>query len=78
MQRLEAINDFEDAVDKSLAAAIVQVAQCLSAAQVRRIVSVTARTSQRTFAGDFYGERRTLAAENFAPRLNNLRSAHDE
>lgn len=78
MQRLEAINDFEDAVDESLPAAVVQVAQRLSAAQMRGVVSVTAGTSQRTFARDFQGERRTLALENFAPRLNNLRSVHDE
>jgi len=78
MQRLETINDFEDAVNESLAAAIVQLAQRLSAAQMRRVVSVTAWTSQRTFPRDFEGERRALALENFAPRLNNLRSKHDE
>ena len=78
MQRFEAINDFENAVDESLPAAIVQVTQRLSAAEMRRVVSVTAGTSQRAFARDFQGERRTLAFENFAPRLNNFRSMHDE
>lgn len=74
MQRLEPINDFECAVDESLSATVVQVAQRLPAAQMRRVVSVTAGTSQRAFAGDFQGERRTLAFENFAPRPNDLRS----
>jgi len=78
MQRLEAINNFEYTVDKSLAAAIVQVAQRLSAAQMRRGVSVTAGASQRAFPCDFQGERWTLTSENFAPCLNNLRSKHDE
>lgn len=62
MQGLEAINNFEDAVDEGLAVTIVQVAQRLSAAQMRSVVSVATRTSQRAFPRDFDGERRTLAS----------------
>jgi hypothetical protein len=53
VQRLQPIDDFKNSVYEGLAPSIVQVAQCLSAAQMRVVKRVTARTFQSAFTRDF-------------------------
>jgi hypothetical protein len=71
VQRLQPIDDVEDAVDKRLALAIRERAQRLRAAQVVVAVGVTTGTPQRALAGDLYGKIGAVAAEDPAPGANN-------
>src|SRR5260370_2847853 len=76
VQRLEPIDDFKHSVHERLASSVVQVAQCLSAAKMRRVIGVTARTFQGAFLGDFYGKRGWFTLEDFAPGLKDFRCLH--
>ena len=76
MQRLEAIDDFENSINQDLALAIVEVAQGFAAAEVSVVESVAAGAAQRALAGDFDGEGGWLAFEDFAPSLKDFRGAH--
>jgi hypothetical protein len=56
------IDDLKNAVDQLLALAVPQFAESGFAAQMIVIVSVTARTAERTFSCDFNREGRGLAS----------------
>jgi len=71
VQRLQPIDDFDDAVDEGLALSIGQRSECLAAAKVFVAVGVTARATQRAFTGDFNREVGTIPRQNLAPRADN-------
>jgi hypothetical protein len=56
------VDDFQNAVNQFLALAVPQLAERCFAAQMIVIVSVTARTAERTFSCDFNREGRGLAS----------------
>ena len=76
VQRLQAVDDFQNAVHESLAPAIVEVTQGLAAAEMCVVIRVASGTFQGTFAGDLDGKRRALTLEDLSPRLKNLISVH--
>jgi hypothetical protein len=76
VQGLQAIDDFQNAVDKGLATIIVQFAQGLAAAEMAVFIGVATGTAQGAFSGDFDGEGWGLTFEDFSPRLDDLRSVH--
>jgi hypothetical protein len=71
MQGLEAVDDLENAVYQFLPFAIAEISQSHPAAQMRVIIRIASRTTQRAFARDLNGQRGPLSFENLAPRANN-------
>jgi hypothetical protein len=69
MQRLEPIDDLDNAVDKGLALSIRERPQRLAAAEMLVAVGVTSRTAKRAFARDFDREIWAVSGKDFAPRL---------
>src|ERR1700693_3806697 len=78
MQRPYAVDQFEHTIDELLALSIAQAAQGCAATQMSVVVGITSWTLQRTFTGNFDGERGPFSLENFAPRMNHFGSFHDK
>jgi hypothetical protein len=67
VQRLQPLDDLDDAVDERAALAIRQRAQRVAAAEMLIAVRVTTRTAERALAGDFDGEIGAVSGKNLAP-----------
>jgi len=67
VQRLEPIDDVDNAVDQRLALSIRERPQRLAAAEMVVAVRVASRTTERAFPRDFDGEIRAESGKDFAP-----------
>jgi outer membrane receptor protein involved in Fe transport len=76
VQRLDAIDNFKYSIYKSLASAIVQVAQCWSAAEMGVVIRVTTGAFQWAFFGNFDRKGRWFTLQDLAPCLDDLRRVH--
>jgi hypothetical protein len=74
VEGLESIDDFEDAIDKGLALTVSKAAEGGAATEVAVVIGVTARAAERAFLGNFNGQRRLLAREDFSPGFHDLGS----
>jgi hypothetical protein len=74
VEGFEAVDDFEDAIDEGLALAVGEAAEGGAAAEVAVVIGVTARAAERALLGDFNGQRRLLAREDFSPGFHDLGS----
>jgi hypothetical protein len=74
VEGLESIDDFEDAIDEGLALTVSKAAEGGAATEVAVVIGVTARAAERAFLGNFNGQRRLLAREDFSPGFHDLGS----
>src|ERR1700674_5435961 len=68
MKRTVLADQFENAVDQFLSFEVADVAQRSFAAEMVVAVGITARTLERTFAGDLDRQSRRVAHQDPAPR----------
>src|SRR5262245_54109636 len=67
VERLEAIDDTEHAVDERLAFEIAHLAERHAAAEMFVVIRVAAGTAERTLAGDLDGKSRRVTGEDPTP-----------
>jgi len=72
VQRLEAVDESDDAADQVIATFVGELAQGDFAAEVVISVGIAARTMQRALARDLDGEQGSVAEEDLTPRPENV------
>jgi hypothetical protein len=70
VQRPVLVDEREDAVDQRLAFQVADIAERDRSTEVIVAVGITARAAERTLAGDFNREVRSIAKQNLAPSAN--------
>jgi hypothetical protein len=77
MQRLQFVDQFEDARDQLVTAGIRERSQCDAvAAEVRVVIGVTAGAAQGALASDLDRERGFAAGKNARPRMQHFSGLH--
>jgi hypothetical protein len=72
VERLELVDEGEDAGDQLFSAEVGELTEDGFAAQVGGVKGVAAGTAQGTFLGDFDGKRRGTARKNPGPGMENF------
>jgi hypothetical protein len=76
VERSEFINQREHTFYQSIALEILQLAKCLSAPQMLFLIGVASRTTQRTLARDFDGQKRLPAPQDLSPSVYYILTIH--